>query len=104
MARRIVPFGLVVAAAFADKVGAHGLAFDAMLLAVPVTAIAGLAALADHLERGAPRMQALLWAVTLLLMVVGAAARAPALAEGVVPPLAVATLVACLAVFCVQAL
>jgi cyanate permease len=104
MTRRLVPAGLVIAAAFADRAGAHGLAFDAILVAVPVTAVAGLAAFAEQLERGTARVQALLWAMALLFVVVGAAARAPAVAEGVVPPLAVAALVGCLTVFCAQAL
>src|SRR5947209_19575586 len=104
MTRRFGPVALVIAGALADRAGAHGLAFDAMLLAVPLTAVAGLAAFAEHLERGTSRTQAIFWAAALLFVVVSAAARAPALAEGSVPPLAVAALVACLAVFCVQAL
>jgi len=104
MTRRLVPAALVIAAALADRAGAHGLAFDAILIAVPATAAAALAAFAEQLERGTARAQALLWAMALLFVVVGAAARAPALAEGVVPPLAVAALVGCLTVFCAQAL
>ena len=104
MTRRLVPAGLVIAAALADRAGAHGLAFNAILVAVPATAVAGLAAFAEQLERGTARVQALLWATALLFVVVGAAARAPAVAEGVVPPLAVAALVGCLTVFCAQAL
>jgi hypothetical protein len=104
MARRFGPVGLVIAAAFADRAGAHGLAFDAILVAVPVTAVAGLAAFAEQLEHGTALAQALLWAMALVFVVVGAAARAPAVAEGVVPPLAVAALAGCLTVFCAQAL
>ena len=104
MTRRLVPAALVIAAALADRAGAHGLAFDAILIAVPATAAAALAAFAEQLERGTARAQALLWAMALLFVVVGAAARAPALAEGVVPPLAVAAIVGCLTVFCAQAL
>jgi len=103
MTRRLVPAALVIAAALADRAGAHGLAFNAILVAVPATAVAGLAAFAEQLERGTARVQALLWAMALLFVVVGAAARAPAVAEGVVPPLAVAALVGCLTVFCAQA-
>src|SRR4051794_8002863 len=45
MARRLVPIGLVIAAAAADGAGAHGLAFYALLLAVPAAAGAALEAL-----------------------------------------------------------
>jgi hypothetical protein len=38
------------------------------------------------------------------LTVVGAAVRAPALAEGTVPALARSSVVACLAIFCAQAI
>ena len=103
MAGRVVPFGLVVAAALADGAGAHGLAFDAMLLAVPATAIAGLAAYGEQVEQGGARLHAAWWGQAFLLVVVGAAVRAPAVAEGVAPPLSVAALVCCLAVFCAQA-
>jgi hypothetical protein len=104
MLRRLFPVGLVIAAAFLDRAGARGLAFDAVLLAVPLTAVGGLAAFGEHLEKGVARTQAFFWAAALLLVVIGAAARAPAVAEGVVPPLAEAALVGCLAVFCAQAL
>jgi hypothetical protein len=95
---------LVVTAAIADRGGAHGLAFDAILLAVPLTAVAGLASFGDYLERGAAGADVVLSALALVLTVVAAAARAPAIAEGVVPPLAQAALVGCLVVFCAQAL
>ena len=104
MARRIAPFGLVVAAAFADKAGAHGLALDAILLAVPLTAVAALGAFDQHLEGKAARTSTFLWAGVLVLEVVGAAARAPSVAAGVTPPLAEAALVGCLTLFCAQAL
>ena len=42
MGRRAIPVGLVVAAAAADGAGAHGLAFYALLLAVPAAAVAAL--------------------------------------------------------------
>jgi hypothetical protein len=41
--------------------------------------------------------------VVLALVVVGAAVRAPAVTEGAVPGLARSALLACLAIFCVQA-
>jgi hypothetical protein len=104
MARRAVPVGLVVAAAAADGAGAHGLAFYALLLAVPAAAVAALDAFGHVLDGGRDHLHALLWTVVLALVVVGAAVRAPAVTEGSVPALARSALLACLAVFCVQAM
>jgi hypothetical protein len=104
MARRAVPVGLVVAAAAADGAGAHGLAFYALLLAVPAAAVAALDAFGHVLDGGRDHLHALLWTVVLALVVVGAAVRAPAVTEGAVPALARSALLACLAVFCVQAM
>ena len=45
-----------------------------------------------------------LWGIVLALTVAGAAVRAPALAEGTVPAPARSAVVACLAIFCAQAI
>jgi hypothetical protein len=103
MARRVVPVGLVIAAAAADGAGAHGVAFYALLLAVPAAAVAALEAFGHVLDGARDHLHALLWAVVLALVVVGAAVRAPAVTEGAVPALGRSALLACLAVFCVQA-
>jgi hypothetical protein len=103
MARRAVPVGLVIAAAAADGAGAHGLAFYALLLAVPAAAIAALDAFGHVLDGAQDHLPALLWMMVLALVVVGATVRAPAVTEGAVPGLARSALLACLAVFCVQA-
>ena len=103
MARRAVPVGLVIAAAAADGAGFHGLAFYALLLAVPAAAVAALEAFGRVLDGADEHLHPLLWTVVLVLVVVGAAVRAPAVAEGVVPVAARSALLACLAVFCVQA-
>src|SRR5213080_3333898 len=50
MARRVVPVGLVIAAAAADGAGDHGLAFYALLLAVPAAAVAALEAFGRVLD------------------------------------------------------
>ncbi len=50
MARRAIPVGLVIAAAAADGVGAHRLAFYALLLAVPAAAAAALEAFGHVLD------------------------------------------------------
>jgi hypothetical protein len=103
MTRRAVPVGLVIAAAAADGAGVHGLAFYALLLAVPAAAVAALEAFGNVLDGGNEHLHALLWTIVLALVVVGAAVRAPAVTEGAVPAAAHSALLACLAVFCVQA-
>jgi hypothetical protein len=103
MGRRAAPVGLVIAAAAADGAGSHGLAFYVLLLAVPAAAIAALDAFGHVLDGAADHLHALLWTVVLALVVVGAAARAPAVTEGAVPTVAHSALLACLAIFCVQA-
>jgi hypothetical protein len=104
MARRAIPVGLVIAAAAADGAGAHGLAFYALLLAVPAAAVAALDAFGHVLDGAQDHLHALLWTIVLAFVVVGAAVRAPAVTEGPVPALARSALLACLAVFCVQAM
>jgi hypothetical protein len=102
MTRRAIPVGLVVAAAAADGGGVHGLAFYALLLAVPAAAVAALEAFGRVLDGANEHLHALLWTVVLVLVVAGAAARAPAVTDGAVPTLARSALLACLAIFCVQ--
>src|SRR3954469_2034772 len=103
MARRWTPVAFVLAAAAADGAGAHGVAFYALLAAVPAAAAAALEAFGESLEDAGTRLHALLWGVVLALTVVGAAVRAPRLAEGTVPAIGRSAVVACLAIFCVQA-
>ena len=103
MARRVLPVGLVVAAAAADGAGVHGFAFYLLLAAVPAAAVAALDAFGEMLDGAGSRLHALLWTVVLALTVAGAAVRAPAVTEGTVPTMARSALVACLAIFCVQA-
>ena len=102
--RRALAVGLVVTVAVADGAGAHGVAFYALLPAVPAVAVVALDAFGHALDGAGGRLQALLWAVVLALVVGGAAVRAPALTEGGVPSVARSSLVACLALICVQAL
>jgi hypothetical protein len=103
MARRAIPVALVIAAAAADGAGSHGLAFYALLLAVPAAAILALEAYGHVLDGAGEHLHALLWTVVLALLVVGAAVRAPAVTEGAVPTLGRSALLGCLAIFCVQA-
>ncbi len=78
MARRALPVGLAAAAVALDELG-------------------------RLLDGGRDYVHALLWTIVLALTVVGAAARAPDLSRGLVPGIARTTLLACLAIFCVQA-
>ena len=103
MARQAIPVGLVVMAAAADGAGAHELAFYALLLAVPAAAVVALDTFGELLDGAQNHLHALLWTVVLALIVVGAAVRAPAVTEGAVPALARSALLACLVIFCVQA-
>jgi hypothetical protein len=96
----------VVAAAFADARGAHGLAFDALLGAIPFAAVSALAAFGDYLEQREDSLgglQALLWTLALALAVVSCAARSPETQTHTLPPLGASALAACLAVFALKA-
>jgi choline-glycine betaine transporter len=111
VARRAVPAGLVVLAAFADASGSPRLGFYAFLALVPVAAITALNAYGDVLEHvrspeeDAPRhVQALLWGVLLAVAVTGTAARSPALDQGSIPKLAATALIVALVVLCVEGL
>jgi hypothetical protein len=97
---RLVLVILVLAAAYADRIDDPGFAFYATLAAVPFAAASLLSGIGDH---GADFSQTVMSGLALLTVVVGSAARAPAVAQGVVPPLAQTALVACLLVFMTQA-
>src|SRR5262249_2761112 len=98
---------LVLLAIVMDAGGAASLAFYCLLAAVPAIVVAGLAAVEELLRHGPqpPRKAiAILHVVTLLLVLVAAALRAPLRSEGAVPRAAVSAVIACLVVFAVQAL
>src|SRR5579883_787326 len=104
--RRVLPFVLALLAALADARGSHGLAFDALLAAVPFAAVAALVAFGDWLEQRGDALggvQALLWTLVLALLVLSCAARSPASAANTLPPLGRSALEACLAVFALKA-
>ncbi|MGH3003507.1 MAG: hypothetical protein ACRDM1_12750 [Gaiellaceae bacterium] len=105
MLRRALPVLLAVVAAVADGRGAHALAFDALLGAVPFAAVAALAGFGDYLERREDSIggaQALLWALALALLVLSCAARSPATGMHTLPPLGASALAGCLAVFAIK--
>jgi hypothetical protein len=104
--RRSLPALLALVAAVADSRGGHALAFDALLAAVPFTAVAALAAFDACLTEGRDELaglQALLWALALALMVVSCAARSPVTQSHTLPPLGWSALVGCIAVFAIKA-
>ena len=68
-----------------------------------MTAVAGLRTIAERLEGAAERLEAYFWGIALALLLIATAVRAPALADATVPPIARSALLACLGVFCLQA-
>lgn len=106
MLRRALPAGLAAAAALADAAGSHGLAFDALLAAIPFSAVAGLEVFGSYLDdrrESLLGLQALLWTLALALLVLSCAARSPATETHALPALGWSALVASLAVFAVKA-
>ena len=104
MGRRLLPATLVVVAAFADTTGSHHLALDALLLAVPFAAVAALRSFGEYLDASSDStggLQALLWAASVVLLVLSCAVRRGSV-HGV-PPLAVTSLFMCLGIFAVKA-
>jgi len=101
---RVLTAALVLLAAVADATASPQLAFYALLAAVPAAAACGLAVFDELLEDRGQALQALVWALVLTLVVVGAAARSPALLEGVVPALGASALAACLALLSLEGL
>ncbi len=105
--RELLPVALVFLSTVLDAVGAPSLAFYLLLAAVPAIVVAGLAALEEVLQpESLPhrRVVARLHVVTLLLVLIAAALRAPLRAEGSVPRAAISAVIACLVVFAIQGL
>lgn len=106
MGRRVLPALLAIAAAVADRHGDHGLAFYALLGAVPFAATSAIVSFGIYLERrddAVRAFQAMLWGVALVLLVLSCAARSPATSTHQLPPLGWSALVAALAVFALKA-
>jgi hypothetical protein len=105
MGRRALPAALVVIAAFADARGAHGLAFNALLGAIPFAAVSALVGFGEYLEKredAVAGLQALLWTLAVALLVLSCAARSPATETHALPPLGASALVGCLAVLAIK--
>jgi hypothetical protein len=93
--------GLVLVAGLTDVAGGHRVAFYLLVLAVPAIAAAALAALGTAFEDSRAVGRAWIQAAALLLVLVSAAARAPARGDGV-PRLAVSALVVCVLLYAAQ--
>lgn len=108
MTMRLASVSLVLAAALADAAGLHAAAYYALVVAVPVVALAGLYGLGDILDGSAAgphdRGVALLSAFALPFVLLATAVRAPLLEGGPPPALGVSAVVAALAIFAIQAL
>jgi hypothetical protein len=92
----VLPGLLVVAAAIADSNGAHGLARDALLGALPFAAVAALVTFGEALDSrlAVTGLQALCSGAIVCMLVLSCAVRSGS-AHGA-PPLAVSSLVAAL--------
>lgn len=108
MTMRLASISLVLGAALADAAGEHSLAYYLLVGAVPLIAIAALAALGEVLDGTSPaphdRAVAALSALVLPCVLLGTAVRAPLLTDGPPPAIGVSAVVACLALYAVQTL
>ena len=71
---------------------------------MPVTAIAGLRSIAERLDGKGDPTHPYAWGLVLAFLLVATAARAPSVGDQSVPAVARSALIACVVVFCVQAL
>jgi hypothetical protein len=94
MGRRVLPALFVGLAAIADATGAHGLAADALLAALPFAAVAALVTFGGYIDSGAGSdcFQSLCSAAIVVLLVISCAVRNTS-PHGV-PPLGTSSLVA----------
>jgi hypothetical protein len=98
MARRALPALLALIALFADVSGAHGVALGFVLAAIPAAFALALECYGDALEARCGGVRPLVAAGGLVLLVLSAALRSPAVVGGV-PRLAITAVVACLLLY-----
>jgi hypothetical protein len=98
MARRALPALLALIAFVADLAGAHGAALAFVLCAIPAAFALALECYGDALEARCSGMRPLLAGGGLVLLVLSAALRSPAVVGGV-PRLAVSAVVLCLLLY-----
>jgi hypothetical protein len=98
MARRALPALLALIALIADLSGAHGVAFGFVLVAIPAAFVLALECYGDALEARCGGVRPLLAGGGVVLLVLSAALRSPAVVGGV-PRLAVSAVVLCLVLY-----
>jgi hypothetical protein len=98
MARRALPALLALIAFLADLAGAHGVALAFVLAAIPAAFALALECYGDALEARCGGLRPLLAGGGLVLLVLSAALRSPAVVGGV-PRLAVSAVVVCLSLY-----
>ena len=100
MSRRLLPALLVLAASLSDAGGGHRLALALLLLAIPAAFALALDCYGDVLESRCSLVRPALAGLSLLLLVLSAALRSPAVVGGV-PKFAVSALVLVLLLYTV---
>ena len=100
MSRRLLPALLVLAALLSDAGGSHGLALALLLFAIPAAFVFALDCYGDALESRCSGFRPALAGLSLLLLVLSAALRSPAVIGGV-PKFAVSALVLVLLLYVV---
>jgi hypothetical protein len=95
---RVLPSLLIVAALLADVSGGHGVALAFVFLAIPAAFVLALACYADALEARCSLLRPVLAGLPVLLLVLSAALRSPAVVGGI-PALAVSALVLALLLY-----
>jgi hypothetical protein len=98
MARRALPALLALIALVADLSGSHGVALGFVLAAIPGAFVLSLECYGDALEARCGGLRPLLAGGALVLLVISATLRSPAVVGGV-PRLAVSAIVLCLILY-----
>jgi hypothetical protein len=98
MPRRLLPGLLVLAALLADASGTHGVALVFLLLGIPAGFMLALDCYGDALEARRSGWPAIFAGLSLLLLVLSAALRSPAVVGGV-PAVAVSALMVALLLY-----
>jgi hypothetical protein len=98
MARRALPALLALIALLADLSGSHGVALGFVLAAIPAAFVLALECYGDALEARCGGVRPLIAGAGLVLLVLSAALRSPAVVGGV-PRLAVSAIVLCLLLY-----
>jgi hypothetical protein len=98
MLRRLLPALLILAAVLSDAGRSHGLALVFLLVAIPAAFTLALDCYGDALEARCGVMRPILAGLAVLLLVLSAALRSPAVVGGV-PQFAVSSLVLALVLY-----